>query len=68
MAYQSVNPYAGQVTNTFKDFTDEEVEVALQKAERCFEDWKRELLITVRRCCIRQQIPCEPVSTSSHGR
>jgi succinate-semialdehyde dehydrogenase/glutarate-semialdehyde dehydrogenase len=42
MAYQSVNPYDGQVGKTFKDFTDGEVELALQKAEQCFSDWKRE--------------------------
>lgn len=41
MAYQSVNPYDGQVIKTFEDFTDEQVELALQQAERCFGYWKR---------------------------
>ena len=41
MAYQSVNPYDGQVIQTFEDFSDEQVEHALQQAEQCFGDWKR---------------------------
>jgi succinate-semialdehyde dehydrogenase/glutarate-semialdehyde dehydrogenase len=42
MAYQSVNPYDGQVGRTFNDFTDGDVELALQEAEQCFGNWKRE--------------------------
>jgi succinate-semialdehyde dehydrogenase/glutarate-semialdehyde dehydrogenase len=42
MAYQSVNPYDGQVLKTYPDFSDEQVEHALQKAQLCFGDWRRE--------------------------
>jgi succinate-semialdehyde dehydrogenase/glutarate-semialdehyde dehydrogenase len=42
MAYQSVNPYDGKVLATFEDFSDEQVEHALQNAEQCFENWRRQ--------------------------
>lgn len=37
MAYQSVNPYDGQVLETFEEFTDEQLESELETAQRCFE-------------------------------
>jgi succinate-semialdehyde dehydrogenase/glutarate-semialdehyde dehydrogenase len=42
MAYQSVNPYDGKVLKTFEEFSDEQVERALQNAEQSFETWRRQ--------------------------
>jgi succinate-semialdehyde dehydrogenase/glutarate-semialdehyde dehydrogenase len=45
MAYQSVNPYDGKVLKTFKEFSDEQVESALQNGEQCFENWRRRTFV-----------------------
>jgi len=41
MAYQSLNPYDGKVLKTFEDFTDQQLESALQAAAKCFETWRQ---------------------------
>ena len=40
MSYQSINPYDGQILQTFKEHTAEQVEVALQRAATCFDIWR----------------------------
>ena len=40
MAYQSVNPSAGQVVKTFEPVTDHQLDAALDTAEHCFETWR----------------------------
>ena len=40
MSYQSVNPYDGKILKTFEQFTDEQLETALQTAATCFETWR----------------------------
>ena len=40
MSYQSVNPYDGQILETFKEHTAEQLEVALQRAATCFDIWR----------------------------
>jgi len=41
MAYQSVNPYNGQVLQTFNEHSDEQVSGFLDCASRCFQDkWR----------------------------
>jgi succinate-semialdehyde dehydrogenase/glutarate-semialdehyde dehydrogenase len=42
MAYQSVNPYDGKVLKTFNEFSDDQLERALQNAEQGFEHWRRQ--------------------------
>lgn len=39
MAYQSVNPFDGKVIKTFEEFTDKQVETALDRAEHCYRRW-----------------------------
>lgn len=41
MAYQSVNPYNGEILKTFEDLTDLQLEMALKTAASCFEAWRR---------------------------
>jgi succinate-semialdehyde dehydrogenase/glutarate-semialdehyde dehydrogenase len=41
MAYQSVNPYDGKTLKTFEELTDNQLEMALEKAAACFETWRR---------------------------
>lgn len=41
MTYQSVNPYDGKTLKTFEEFTDKQLESALETAETCFESWRR---------------------------
>lgn len=41
MTYQSVNPYNGKILKTFEEFTDKQLESALETAETCFESWRR---------------------------
>lgn len=41
MAYQSTNPYTGQVLQTFDELSDAQLEEKLQRAADCFEnDWR----------------------------
>jgi succinate-semialdehyde dehydrogenase/glutarate-semialdehyde dehydrogenase len=40
MTYQSVNPYDGEILKTFEEFTDKELEAALETAATCFETWR----------------------------
>ena len=37
MAYQSVNPYNGEVLKTFKELTNPQLEKAIKTAATCFE-------------------------------
>src|ERR1700736_267238 len=42
MAYQSINPYNGQLLETFAELSDEQLEAALERASLCFEKtWRR---------------------------
>jgi len=40
MSYQSVNPYDGKTLKTFEEFTDQQLETAIQTAAACFETWR----------------------------
>ena len=40
MAYVSKNPYTGEVSQTFPDATDVEVEKAITDAHAAFQSWK----------------------------
>ena len=40
MTYQSVNPYNGKVLASFHRLTNRELEMAMDSAHNCFEDWK----------------------------
>lgn len=40
MTYQSVNPYNGQVLETFEELSDDELDTALALAAGCFETWR----------------------------
>jgi succinate-semialdehyde dehydrogenase/glutarate-semialdehyde dehydrogenase len=40
MSYQSVNPYDGTILKTFDEFDDERLEVAIERAQACFETWR----------------------------
>ena len=40
MAYQSVNPFDGKTLRTFEEFTDEQLETAIENAAACFETWR----------------------------
>ncbi|WP_417887912.1 NAD-dependent succinate-semialdehyde dehydrogenase [Zunongwangia sp.] len=37
----SKNPYSGEVIEEFKEYTDTEIENALQKADECFKTWRK---------------------------
>ena len=39
MAYQSTNPYTGEIVATFDTLSDEELEAKLQRAQAAFEKW-----------------------------
>ena len=41
MAYQSTNPYTGQVLQTFDQITDDALEDRLQVASSCFKQWHK---------------------------
>lgn len=41
MPYQSVNPYDGEVLQTFEELTDQQLEAALHAAAQCFDAWRR---------------------------
>jgi succinate-semialdehyde dehydrogenase / glutarate-semialdehyde dehydrogenase len=41
MSYQSVNPFDGKVLATFHSLTNSELEMAMDSAHNCYEDWKR---------------------------
>ena len=40
MAYQSVNPYDGEILQTFEELTDQQLDAALTTAAACFETWR----------------------------
>jgi len=40
MTYKSANPYDGKILKTFEEFTDKQLESALETAETCFESWR----------------------------
>ena len=40
MSYQSVNPCDGKTLKTFEEFTDQQLETAIQTAAACFETWR----------------------------
>lgn len=40
MPYQSINPYDGKTLKQFEEFTEEQLETALQTAAKCFETWR----------------------------
>ena len=40
MAYQSINPFDGQLLETFEELTDVELEAALHAADQCFQAWR----------------------------
>jgi succinate-semialdehyde dehydrogenase/glutarate-semialdehyde dehydrogenase len=41
MPYESINPYDGKVLETFEEFTDEQLEKAIQTAATSFETWRQ---------------------------
>src|SRR5471030_2709085 len=40
MTYQSINPYDSKILQTFEEFTDSQLETAIQTASVCFESWR----------------------------
>ena len=40
MTYQSINPYNGKILQSFDEFTDLELESALELANSCFNTWR----------------------------
>jgi succinate-semialdehyde dehydrogenase / glutarate-semialdehyde dehydrogenase len=40
MAYQSVNPFDGKLLKSFEEFTDKQVEAAIDTAESCYKKWQ----------------------------
>ncbi|MFT8357425.1 NAD-dependent succinate-semialdehyde dehydrogenase [Bifidobacterium aquikefiri] len=40
MAYQSINPYTGELIESFDTATDDEVRCAITKADEAFQSWK----------------------------
>ncbi|GGE71021.1 NAD-dependent succinate-semialdehyde dehydrogenase [Massilia psychrophila] len=40
MAYQSINPYNGEILKNFEEFTDKQLETAFDTASNCFETWR----------------------------
>jgi len=41
MAYATTNPYTGEVVKTFPDATDEEINLAVENADKAFQSWKK---------------------------
>jgi succinate-semialdehyde dehydrogenase/glutarate-semialdehyde dehydrogenase len=41
MSYQSINPFNGKSSRTFKEFTDQQLEKALKTAAAAFDTWRR---------------------------
>lgn len=42
MAYQTINPYTGDVVKTFDDATPEQIETAIAGAHNAFQSWKNQ--------------------------
>lgn len=42
MAFQTTNPYTGEVTKTFEEATPEQIEAAIAGAHEAFQNWKNE--------------------------
>jgi succinate-semialdehyde dehydrogenase / glutarate-semialdehyde dehydrogenase len=40
MTYQSMNPFNGEVLTSFHRLTNSELEMAMDSAHYCFEDWE----------------------------
>jgi succinate-semialdehyde dehydrogenase/glutarate-semialdehyde dehydrogenase len=40
MSYQSINPYNGEVLQSFTESSDNELEIAIETASKCFDKWK----------------------------
>ena len=40
MAYQSINPYDGNILKTFDELTDKQLDTAIETAATCFEAWR----------------------------
>ncbi len=40
MTYQSINPFDGKILKTFEEFTDPQLETALETAATCFDTWR----------------------------
>ncbi|MFM0511246.1 NAD-dependent succinate-semialdehyde dehydrogenase [Paraburkholderia sp. RL17-373-BIF-A] len=41
MAYQTINPATGELVKTFPDITDSELDKVVDRAQACFETWRR---------------------------
>lgn len=41
MAYKTVNPFTGEELKTFEEITNDSLNTKLQKAEACFETWRK---------------------------
>ena len=42
MAYQTTNPYTGEVVKTFATTTEAEVDATITKADSAFRTWRKE--------------------------
>ena len=40
MAYQTTNPYTGEILKTFPDATDAQVAQALERGHTAFQQWR----------------------------
>ncbi len=40
MSYQTINPYNGELLQSFEELTDAQLEAALATAQACFEQWR----------------------------
>jgi succinate-semialdehyde dehydrogenase / glutarate-semialdehyde dehydrogenase len=41
MSYQSVNPYDGKILMTFEELKDKQLDMALETAATCFDNWRQ---------------------------
>jgi succinate-semialdehyde dehydrogenase/glutarate-semialdehyde dehydrogenase len=41
MAYQSLNPFDGRLSQTFEELSDNELDFAISRAATCFDAWRR---------------------------
>ncbi len=40
MSYESINPFTGELNKSFDEVTDTQLEIALAKAQSCYEKWR----------------------------
>jgi NADPH-dependent curcumin reductase CurA len=40
MSYQTINPYNGELLQSFEELTEAQLEAALATAQACFEQWR----------------------------